>query len=162
MWMLNIGKLPNINLLNIINTPKFCNLIREREGWERLWKKVCKYRSSMIMMGERLENKLFALALCIAVTDGYVKHSRHPHSVLESIPTNALHTWSPVPHRPVPNSVSSSSISSLLQKLPDTELLAMLYRLGIRSAAGSASGMWNSGIRWHWSCIWLSWQPLKT
>lgn len=55
-------------------------------------KKVCKYRSSMIMMGERLENKLFALALCIAVTDGYVKHSRHLHSILGSIPTNVLHT----------------------------------------------------------------------
>jgi hypothetical protein len=46
----------------------------------------------MIMMGERLENKLFALALCIAVIDGYAKRSQHPHSILGSIPTNVLHT----------------------------------------------------------------------
>lgn len=36
-------------------------------------KKVCKYEASMIMMGERLENKLFALALYISLINGYVK-----------------------------------------------------------------------------------------
>ena len=43
-------------------------------------------------MGERLENKLFALALYISVTDGYVKHGWHPPSVLGFIPVGILHT----------------------------------------------------------------------
>ena len=132
----------------------------------RLWRKVCKYRSSMIMMGEKLKNELFVLALYISVIDGHVKHGWPISSVLEGsfmfILADVLHTWCLIPHTPAPSCGSAWSIFSWLQRLPDTGLLTGLYHWEIRFSVGSASGKWNSVIRSHWLCIWLSWHLRKT
>lgn len=37
---------------------------------------VFNFRTSMIMTGERLENKLFALVLCISAVSAHVKNRR--------------------------------------------------------------------------------------